>query len=396
MKKTFIDLFSGAGGMSCGLEMAGWHCLLGIDHDRAAIETFQHNHPQAKAIAGDIREISNQQIQEITHHQKVDLICGGPPCQGFSTIGQNDHLDERNFLFLEFLRIVEALEPDYIIVENVTGLLSKRNESVLKSIIKSFTDLGYTIDVKVLSAHHYGVPEKRRRTIFLGNRFGVRNIYPDKIFKDSDQDLQDLPLPRTVGWAFDNLLESNGEILNHDIKRSQIANDLERERISHIPEGKSIRYEKDQLAYLPKNLWFDVDWSSIHEERFREAKLNRLDRDDCANTINTSRTTYYHPVENRYLTAREAAAIQSFPSNYFFCGTLTQQWRQIGNAVPPLLAKAIGESILMLDSTKNNMEITTSIEDIQSIRAKAFSYKENAFNKSKKLDKVKSTQLALF
>jgi DNA (cytosine-5)-methyltransferase 1 len=396
MKKTFIDLFSGAGGMSCGLEMAGWACLLGIDHDRAAIETFQHNHPQAKAIAGDIREISNQQIQEIIKYQKVDLICGGPPCQGFSTIGQNDHLDERNFLFLEFLRIVEALKPDYIIVENVTGLLSKKNENVLKAIIKSFTDLGYTIDVKVLSAHHYGVPEKRRRTIFLGNRFGVKNIYPDKIFKDSEQDLQDLPLPRNVEWAFDNLLESNGEIFNHDIKRSQIVNDLERERISHIPEGKSVRYEKDQLAYLPENLWFDVDWSSIHEERFREAKLNRLDRYDCANTINTSRTTYYHPVENRYLTPREAAAIQSFPANYFFYGTVTQQWRQIGNAVPPLLAKALGESILVLDSLKNNMEITNSIEDIQSIRAKAFSYKENAFNKSKQLDKSKSNQLVLF
>jgi DNA-cytosine methyltransferase len=162
---------------------------------------------------------------------RPDVFIGGPPCQGFSTIGQNDHLDERNFLFLEFLRIVEALKPDYIIVENVTGLLSKRNENVLKAIIKSFTDLGYTIDVKVLSAHHYGVPEKRRRTIFLGNRFGVKNIYPDKIFKDSDQDLQDLPLSRTVGWAFDNLLKSNGEILNHDIKRSQIANDLERKRI---------------------------------------------------------------------------------------------------------------------------------------------------------------------
>jgi DNA (cytosine-5)-methyltransferase 1 len=396
MKKTFIDLFSGAGGMSCGLEMAGWTCLLGIDHDRTAIETFQHNHLQAKAIAGDIREISNQQIQEIIEHQKVDLICGGPPCQGFSTIGQNDHLDERNFLFLEFLRIVEALKPDYIIVENVTGLLSKKNENVLKAIIKSFTDLGYTIDVKVLSAHHYGVPEKRRRTIFLGNRFGVKNIYPDKIFKDSEQDHQDLPLPRNVEWAFDNLLESNGEIFNHDIKRSQIVNDLERERISLIPEGKSVRYEKDQLAYLPESLRFDVDWQNIHEERFREAKLNRLDRYDCANTINTSRTTYYHPVENRYLTPREAAAIQSFPANYFFCGTVTQQWRQIGNAVPPLLSKALGESILVLDSLKNNMEITNSIEDIQSIRAKAFSYKENAFNKSKQADKSKSNQLVLF
>ncbi|MCY7331983.1 MAG: DNA cytosine methyltransferase [Pseudanabaena sp. CAN_BIN31] len=396
MRKKFIDLFSGAGGMSCGLEMAGWHCLLGIDHDRTAIETFRHNHPKSQAIAGDIREISNQQIQEIINYQKVDLICGGPPCQGFSTIGQNDHQDERNFLFIEFLRIVEALKPEYIIVENVTGLLSKRNESVLKAIIKSFTDLGYTIDVKVLSAHHYGVPEKRRRTIFLGNRFGVKNIYPDKIFKDSDQDLQDLSLPRTVGWAFDNLLKLNGEILNHDIKRSQIANDLERERISHIPEGKSVRYEKDQLAYLPESLWFDVDWSSIHEERFREAKLNRLDFHNCANTINTSRTTYYHPVENRYLTAREAAAIQSFPSDYFFCGTITQQWRQIGNAVPPLLAKAIGESILDLDSRKSNMEETKSIDDIQAIRSKAFSYKENTFNKSKQIDNSKSNQLALF
>ncbi|NJL91274.1 MAG: DNA cytosine methyltransferase [Coleofasciculaceae cyanobacterium SM2_1_6] len=385
MKKTFIDLFSGAGGMSCGLEMASWHCLLGIDHDQAAIETFQYNHPQAQSIAGDIREISNQQIQALIDYQKVDLICGGPPCQGFSTIGQNDCQDERNFLFIEFLRIVEALVPDYIIVENVTGLLSKRNENVLKKIITSFTDLGYTIDVKVLSAHHYGVPEKRRRTIFLGNRFGVRNLYPDKIFKDSEQDHQDLPLPRTVGWAFENLLAVNGKKLNHDIDRSQIANDLEKERISYIPEGKSVRYEKDQLAYLPERLWFNVDWQNIHEERFREAKLNRLNRQDCANTINTSRTTYYHPIENRYLTAREAAAIQSFPANYFFCGTLTQQWRQIGNAVPPLLAKALGESILALDSRKNNMEETTSIEDIQSIRAKAFSYKESMFNKHRQL-----------
>jgi len=394
MKKTFIDLFSGAGGMSCGLEMAGWQCVLGIDHDQAAIATFKHNHQHAQAIAGDIREISIEQIQSSINYKKVDLICGGPPCQGFSTIGQNDHQDERNFLFFEFLRVVEALKPDYIIVENVTGLLSKRNENVLTEIIKSFTDLGYTMDVKVLSAHHYGVPEKRRRTIFLGNRFGVKNIYPDKIFKDSDQDEQNLPLPRNIGWAFDTLLDINGEILNHDIKRAQISNDLERERVSHIPEGKSVRYEKDQLAYLPERLWFDVDWQNIHEERFREAKLNRLDRQGCSNTINTSRTTYYHPTENRYLTAREAAAIQSFPSDYFFCGTLTQQWRQIGNAVPPLLAKALGKSILCLDLTKDNMEETKSIEDIKAVRAKAFSYKENSFKKSTQFDK--STQLALF
>jgi DNA (cytosine-5)-methyltransferase 1 len=389
MKKTFIDLFSGAGGMSCGLEMAGFQCLLGVDHEQAAIETFRHNHKQSEAIIGDIRNISIEQIQSSINYQKVDLICGGPPCQGFSTIGQNDRQDERNFLFFEFLRIVAALEPDYLIMENVTGLLSKNNEHILKEIIKSFTDLGYTIDVKVLSAHHYGVPEKRRRTIFLGNRFGVQNIYPKKMFKDSDRDDEELPLPRTVGIALDSLLEVAGEPLNHEIKRAQISNELERERIGYIPEGKSVRYEKDQLAYLPKRLWFDVDWDNIHEQRFREAKLNRLDSKNCSNTINTSRTTYYHPTENRYLTAREAAAIQSFPSDYFFCGTLTQQWRQIGNAVPPLLAKALGESILNLDLIKNNMEETKSIEDIKEIRAKAFSYKDKA-------DMNKTVQLALF
>lgn len=394
MKKTFIDLFSGAGGMSCGLEMAGWQCLLGIDHDHAAIETFQYNHPQAKVVSGDICKISTEQIHSSINYTKVDLICGGPPCQGFSTIGQNNHQDERNFLFFEFLRIVESLKPDYIIMENVTGLLSKKNEHILRRIVKSFTDLNYTIDVKVLSSNHYGVPEKRRRTIFLGNKFGVKNIYPSKMFRDSELDIGDLPLPRTVGWAFNTLLESDGKKLNHDVTRAQISNDLERERISHIPEGKSVRYEKDQIAYLPKRIWFDVDWQNIHEERFREAKLNRLHSQNCANTINTSRTTYYHPTENRYLTAREAAAIQSFPSDYFFCGTLTQQWRQIGNAVPPLLAKAIGESILSLDALKNNIKKNKSVEDIEEIRAKAFCYKGNDFNKSKQI--IKSTQLALF
>ncbi|MBR8827366.1 MAG: DNA cytosine methyltransferase [Gomphosphaeria aponina SAG 52.96 = DSM 107014] len=375
MTKTFIDLFAGAGGISCGLEMAGFPCLLGVDKDKTAMDTFQLNHPYAKTIAGDLSQISLTEIKESISEQKVNLICGGPPCQGFSTIGQNNQEDNRNFLFLNFLHLVEFFQPDYVLMENVTGLLSRKNEPTLTAIIQSFTDIGYTIDVKVLAAHHYGVPQKRRRTIFLGNKFGVSNIYPPQLYKDSAKDNANLPNPKTVKWAFENLLEFQGKTFNHDLEKAKILNKLEEKRLSYIPEGKSIRYEKDQLAYLPQELWFDVDWKSIHEARFREAKLQRLDSNAPANTLNTSRTTYYHPKENRYLTVREAAAIQSFPPNYIFCGSLTQQWRQVGNAVPPLLAKALAESILELDQSKKTFPPATSVTDISQIRAQAFDYK---------------------
>ncbi len=377
MTLNFIDLFSGAGGLSCGLEQAGFQCLLAIDQDRSSLETFQANHHNSNTILGNIQEISTKDIQKIIGNQTVDLICGGPPCQGFSTIGVNDNADQRNFLFFEFVRVVAAFLPNIIILENVTGLLSRKNQPTLSLILNCFTELGYKMDVRVLSAHHYGVPQARRRTIFLGNRFNIPNIYPDIQYKNPLKENNHLPNCKTVNWAFSHLIHCQDKVLNHDLKAAKIPNELERKRIHYIPEGKGIRYQKDQLAYLPKQLWFDVDWQQIREQRFRETKLRRLDRNLCSPTLNTSRTTYYHPTEDRYLTVREAAAIQSFPPDFIFKGSLTQQWRQIGNAVPPLLAKAIGESILKLYQQKDYMEKVDSDLDIDSIRAKAFSYKKS-------------------
>lgn len=394
MKKTFIDLFAGAGGMSCGLEMAGWQCRLGIDQDPAAMTTFQRNHPHAVTIAQDIKTISIEEIKSKIGNTQIDLICGGPPCQGFSTIGQNNSEDQRNFLFLEFLRIVEAFQPNYIIVENVTGLLARRNEATLRAIIQSFTQLGYAVDVKVLSAHHYGVPEKRRRTIFLCNKFGIKNIFPKQQFKDSLTDTQNLPEPQTVAWALRQIYTQDGQIFNHDLQLAQISNIIEKERLTYIPEGANIRYEKDEKEYLPQHLWFNVNWQEMNESRFREAKLNRLSRNQCSGTINTNKTTYYHPTEDRYLTVREAAAIQSFPADFVFYGTLTQQWRQVGNAVPPLLAKALGETILELDAKKHLMDKSScSLETIDSIRSTAFCYKKTNTQKDSKKDVL---QLSLF
>lgn len=369
---NFIDLFCGAGGLSVGLEKAGLDCLLGIDHISSAIQTFQINHPKAKSICGDISEIDSSNIKKIINNKKVDLICGGPPCQGFSTIGTNDKNDHRNHLFNEFVRIVKDLKPGFILIENVTGLLSKKNESTLISIFNAFEELGYSLSIRILSAHNYGVPQKRRRAIMIGNKFNIENKYPEIQYDEDNKHDLNTKKPHTLSWAFKHLINKNSK--NNEISTAQIKNEIERKRISYIPQGKFVRYEKNQLQYLPKELWFEVEWDKITENRFRQAKLQRLDLKQCSPTITTSRTSYYHPKENRYFTPREAAAIQSFPPEFEFTGSITQQWTQIGNAVPPILAQSIGESLLKMNAnrTKKVKKINISIGEI---RKTAFNYK---------------------
>ena len=366
---NFVDLFSGAGGLSCGLEMAGLQCVMGTDNDKAAMSTFERNHPHAEPYLGDISDVSNEKFKKLSKSQKVHIVCGGPPCQGLSTVGEGIPDDPRNFLFLEFVRAVKNIKPDFVILENVTGILSKKNINISAGIINQFAKLGYNMSVRVLSADHYGVAQRRRRSIFIGNRLGIENFFPEPTHVNN---------LRTVNDAFSDMRFDDVEH-NHDIEAAQITNELEKKRIMKIPEGKSVRYEKDELEYLPPKLRFDVDWDTIEESRFREKKLNRLDRNSLSPTIMTGRHTYYHPTEPRYLTAREAASIQSFPNDFIFEGSISQQWRQIGNAVPPLLGKAIGNAILRSykEAKKTKLQSYDSVDElIAVVRAHAFDYKK--------------------
>lgn len=345
-KKTslnFIDLFSGCGGFSKGMELAGHNCLLGVDFDSDAINTFKLNHKNAEVFCGDIKDLSKTKIQQLLNNQKVEMVIGGPPCQGFSTIGKGLVEDDRNSLFKEFVRIVKITNPKVVIFENVTGILASKNKEVLSQIFKCFENLGYVMDARVLSSEEYGVPETRRRTIIIGSKECSLPTFP----KITHGDRGVFPI-NTVGDAFRNLKAEDGLTYNHDIISAQVSKEIDLERLKCIPEGKYIRYKKDEQKYLPKNLQFNIDWDELAEGRFRQAKYQRLDRKSPSPTILTSRTTYYHPIEHRYLTVREVAACQSFPNDFIFTGSLTSQFRQIGNAVPPLMGMAIGEAVIKM------------------------------------------------
>lgn len=368
---NFIDLFSGAGGLSCGLELAGMKCVLGVDMDKHAIETFKANHHFAETYCGSIVDLSAAKIKSLTGNQEIHAVVGGPPCQGFSTVGLGNPNDTRNSLFKEFIRVVKVTNPSYVVIENVTGLLAKKNEKTIQEIFKIFNKMGYTLDVQVLSSENYGVPERRRRTIILGSKINKTITFPKMQSKIM-----------TVGDALKNLKNVSGKYFNHDIEAAYIKNDLDRARIACIPEGKGVRYEIDEKTYFKsKKLKLNVNWKELRENRFRQTKFQRLDRKKPSPTIMTHRHNYFHPTENRYLTQREAAALQSFPNDFKFYGTLSAQWRQIGNAVPPLLGKAIGEAVLLMHAEKSKSQ-TAKISKVMTkdlvinVRKKAFVYKD--------------------
>ena len=180
-KPTVIDLFCGAGGLSEGFRMSGYHTLLGLDSVGIFVESFKHNHRHAAAICDDIRQVSVDDIRAVTGNTTVDVVSGGPPCQGFSMAGRRDTKDPRNSLFMEFVRIVDGLKPKYIIMENVRGILSMKNaggEPVIDIILKEFERIGYRVVPRTVLAADYGVPQKRKRVIFIGTNTGDPIEFP--------------------------------------------------------------------------------------------------------------------------------------------------------------------------------------------------------------------------
>lgn len=175
-----IDLFCGAGGLSYGFESAGFNILLGIDSDQKALEVFEKNHKGSKSICGDITQITYKNIKELIGEKKIDIIIGGPPCQGMSLSGPRKFDDPRNKLYLSYIRLVEEIKPRAFVIENVPGLVSLFGGQIKDSIIEKFTAMGYSVKYQILCAADYGVPQNRKRVVFVGTRENVEFQYPEK------------------------------------------------------------------------------------------------------------------------------------------------------------------------------------------------------------------------
>ncbi|NOT79310.1 MAG: DNA cytosine methyltransferase [Bacteriovoracaceae bacterium] len=374
---NFVDLFCGAGGLSIGLEQAGMSCILGTDINTYAMQSFREYHKNAETFCGPISSLTDKDLKEKIGNKRVDLVCGGPPCQGFSTIGEGNKDDRRNSLFEEFVRVVRVLGPTYMLFENVSGLLAAKNEKTLNAILSSFKALGYHLKIKVLESQHFGVPQKRKRIIILGCKENYAFDFPKPIFDCVENGKYVRPV--NLGEVIDDIATENGEIFNHQVDKATPER-ISVERISCIPEGRGIRYKKDEDEFFPDKLKLGFDWSKMKEGRLRELRFFRLSRMQPTPTINTGCTQYYHPNENRHFTVRELARIQTFPNNFKLYGNIVSQRKLVGNAVPVLMGKAIGRSLLESFNLKQQDNEVYTI-DIEKLKGKGFCYREDYTDK---------------
>ena len=337
-KPTVIDLFCGCGGFSLGFEQAGYEVLLAIDAWQDALDTYKHNRTTDHTFCADLKNLNPQDVRARINNKSVDVIIGGPPCQGFSVAGKRIIEDERNTLYKNFVSFVGYYKPKAFVMENVPNILSIGNGVVRDQILKDFTDLGYTVTYQIITASDFGVPQNRRRAVFVGLRnekfvFPLPTIEVPVTALDALSDLPEFSVEEGGQYPIEPqsdfqimMRKSCTRVYNHDIT---IHTARTQKIISMVPDGGNY---KD----LPQELW---STRKVH------IAWTRLNSKKPSFTIDCGHNHHFHYKYNRVPTVRESARLQSFPDNFIFLGNKGSQLKQVGNAVPPMMAKALAETL---------------------------------------------------
>lgn len=341
-KLTAIDLFCGVGGLSLGFKNAGIKILAGIDNDKEALETFKQNFSKSKAIYYDLTSIGDDLINKFGH---VDIMLGGPPCQGFSIAGKRNSSDPRNLLAQSYLELVRKISPSAVVIENVPNMLNMEKGKFAKNIVSELESMGFNVEICKLNSADYGVPQNRKRVFFIAikkERFNSAILENKKVTQHltTYDAISDLPL------LDDHLESSQHHYTNEPItdyqkcmrkNTSKLTNHI---AVDHKPKTKMI------ISMVPdggnyKDL--PIKYQATRKVNIAWTRMNS--KKPCF-TIDAGHNHHFHYKENRVPTVRECARIQSFPDEFVFLGKKTSQYRQVGNAVPPIVAERIAESIL--------------------------------------------------
>lgn len=346
-KYNVVDLFCGCGGLSKGFEEAGYNILVGVDFEQSALNTFSYNHNGVVGLRLDLSEPESfDAIVDAVDGRLVDIIIGGPPCQGFSLTGPRNIDDQRNKLYLAMIETVRRFKPKAFLIENVPGMANLYGGAVKEEIIRRFTQMGYKVSCKIVCAADYGVPQIRKRLVFIGLRdskvsyeFPVPYRLPDNYLTCEDA-ISDLPaLVDTLGE----------EVGKYEMEPLNDFQKLMRGACTTLYNHTAINHKqfvKDVIALVPDGGNYKDLPSGVGESRTFHMAWTRLNSKKPARTVDTGHRNLFHYKYNRCPTVRESARIQTFPDDFVFLGNRGQQNKQVGNAVPVLMAKALATKLL--------------------------------------------------
>jgi len=345
-KFTAIDLFSGCGGFSYGFQQAGFHILLGVDNTEIALKTFSKNHDDSIVLNLDLhKDESIDKIVETINGKEIDVLIGGPPCQGFSLTGTRKENDERNTLFNAMFKLSKRINPKAIIIENVPGILKLYNGKAKKEILELCESHGYNCNPKLIYAPDYGVPQIRKRVFFVALRKDLGMFeFPDKLYTPDNYiscesaigDLPDLEFDlgsnelnydKDPNTDYQSKMRNESEVLYNHVGTKHTDHVIN--VISQVPEGGNY---KDLPPGVGDSRKFNEAWTRYHSQK-------------PSKTIDTGHRNHFHYKWNRVPTVRENARLQSFPDKFIFLGNKTQQNRQVGNAVPPILGEVLANQL---------------------------------------------------
>ncbi|WP_312650512.1 DNA cytosine methyltransferase [Aminipila sp.] len=347
-KYTCLDLFSGAGGLSRGFFDAGYDVVLGVDFDEMTLKSFKENHGSAEAKKLDL--FNHDNIDVIIdflkeRNIKLDVLVGGPPCQGFSIAGPRDKNDKRNTLYQAMVELAERVKPQAVVLENVPGMLQTNGGIGAKRIVEDFAAIGYKMEPKLLYAPDYGIPQIRKRVFFVGLLNSKETfVFPEPtVDKESYVTCEDAicDLPALENIYGDEVQEYPCEPLSDYQKEMRKKSDKIYNHIGTIHDKKTVK----MISLVPEG----KNYKALPEEyqglyKYHEA-LTRYNSKKPSLTINTGHRSHFHYKYNRIPTVRESARLQSFPDDFIFYGNKSQQYKQVGNAVPPMLGKVVAERL---------------------------------------------------